>query len=78
MRWVESLREVTSRPEDLEVVLYNTGANRRSELLRIGENLSMWQDVVRKEKLIYETLNLLNRAILHAKNGGSRGVGRDC
>ncbi|EIW85547.1 ATPase V0 A0 complex 116-kDa subunit [Coniophora puteana RWD-64-598 SS2] len=56
----ESLREVTSRLEDLEVVLYNTGANRRSELLRIGENLSKWHDVVRKEKLIYETMNLFN------------------
>jgi V-type H+-transporting ATPase subunit a len=56
----DSLREVTARLEDLEIVLYNTGLNRRSELLRIGESLASWQDVVRKEKLIYETLNLFN------------------
>ncbi|KAG2748081.1 V0/A0 complex, 116-kDa subunit of ATPase [Suillus brevipes Sb2] len=56
----DSLREVTARLEDLETVLYNTGLNRRSELLRIGENLARWQDVVRKEKAIYETMNLFN------------------
>ncbi|KAH7928179.1 V0/A0 complex, 116-kDa subunit of ATPase [Leucogyrophana mollusca] len=56
----DSLREVTARLEDLETVLYNTGANRRSELLRIGESLARWQDVVRKEKVIYETMNLFN------------------
>ncbi|KAG1748842.1 V-type ATPase, V0 complex, 116kDa subunit family [Suillus paluster] len=56
----DSLREVTARLEDLETVLYNTGTNRRSELLRIGENLARWQDVVRKEKAIYETMNLFN------------------
>jgi len=56
----ESLREVTNRLEDLETVLYNTGLNRRSELVKIGEQLRSWQDVVRKEKLIYETLNLFN------------------
>lgn len=56
----DSLREVTARLEDLETVLYNTGLSRRSELLRIGENLARWQDVVRKEKAIYETMNLFN------------------
>ena len=56
----DSLCEVTNRLEDLQTVLYNTGLNRRSELVKIGENLRSWQDVVRKEKLIYETLNLFN------------------
>ncbi|KAK0458606.1 V-type ATPase, V0 complex, 116kDa subunit family [Desarmillaria tabescens] len=56
----EALREVTVRLEDLQTVLYNTGSNRRSELVRIGESLRSWQDVVKKEKLIYETLNLFN------------------
>jgi len=56
----DSLREVTSRLEDLQTVLYNTGLNRRSELVKIGESLRCWQDVIRKEKLIYETLNLFN------------------
>ncbi|KAF8352234.1 V-type ATPase, V0 complex, 116kDa subunit family [Amanita rubescens] len=54
------LREVSDRLEDLEVVLYQTGLNRRSELVTIGENLRSWQVVVRKEKMIYETLNLFN------------------
>ncbi|KIM87414.1 hypothetical protein PILCRDRAFT_276058 [Piloderma croceum F 1598] len=56
----DSLREVTARLEDIQTVLYNTGANRRSELVRIGESLASWQDVVRKEKLIYQTMNLFN------------------
>ncbi|KAJ4475621.1 V-type ATPase, V0 complex, 116kDa subunit family [Lentinula aciculospora] len=56
----ESLREVEGRLEDLQNVLYNTGSSRRTELVKIGENLKSWQDVVRKEKLIYETLNLFN------------------
>lgn len=56
----DSLREVTVRLEDLQTVLYNTGLNRRSELVKIGGSLRSWQDVVRKEKMIYETLNLFN------------------
>lgn len=56
----DSLREVTARLEDLQTILYNTGANRRTELVTIGENLARWQDVVRKEKVIYETMNLFN------------------
>jgi V-type H+-transporting ATPase subunit a len=56
----EALREVTNRLEDLQSVLYNTGVSRRSELVKIGESLASWQDVVGKEKAIYETLNLLN------------------
>ncbi|KAJ3504485.1 hypothetical protein NLJ89_g7914 [Agrocybe chaxingu] len=56
----ESLREVSDRLEDLQTVLYNTGLSRRAELVKIGEHLRSWQDVVRKEKLIYETLNLFN------------------
>src|SRR5882762_6312131 len=56
----DSLREVSARLEDIQTVLYNTGSNRRSELVRIGESLASWQDVVRKEKLIYQTMNLFN------------------
>jgi V-type H+-transporting ATPase subunit a len=55
-----ALREVSLRLEDLEAVLYQTGLNRRSELVTVGESLRSWQDVVRKEKMIYETLNLFN------------------
>lgn len=56
----EALREVVSRLEDLNTVLYNTGATRRAELAKIAESLAVWRDVVRKEKLIYETLNLFS------------------
>lgn len=56
----ESLREVTIRLEDLETALYRTGLTRRSELVLVGESLRSWQDVVRKEKMIYEALNLFN------------------
>lgn len=56
----EALKDVHARLEDLQTVLYNTGATRREELLRIGESLSSWQDLVRKEKIIYETLNNFN------------------
>ncbi|KAF8520194.1 H+-ATPase subunit [Hysterangium stoloniferum] len=56
----EALRDVNARLEDLQTVLYNTGTTRRDELLRIGESLSSWEDLVRKEKIIYETLNYFN------------------
>lgn len=56
----DSLREVTARLEDIQTVLYNTGASRRQELIKIGESLASWKDVIKKEKLIYETLNLFN------------------
>ena len=57
---VESLRDINGRIEDLQVVLYNTGSTRRMELVTISESLRSWEDVVRKEKLVYETLNLFN------------------
>ncbi|KZP32599.1 V0/A0 complex, 116-kDa subunit of ATPase [Athelia psychrophila] len=56
----DSLREVTARLEDIQTVLYSTGVNRRSELVRIGESVASWQNVVQKEKLIYQTMNLFN------------------
>ena len=52
-----ALREVSSRIEDIQVTLYNTGSSRHAELVKIGEHLSGWQDVVIKEKAIFETLN---------------------
>jgi len=54
---VGALREVSNRIEDIQVTLYNTVASRHAELVKIGESLSSWQDVVIKEKAIYETLN---------------------
>ena len=57
---VDSLREVNGRIEDLEIALYNTGSTRREELSKIGESVLSWEDLVRKEKAVYETLNLFN------------------
>ncbi|KAM0792422.1 hypothetical protein ACM66B_005099 [Microbotryomycetes sp. NB124-2] len=54
----DKLREVTSRIEDLNSVLYNTNQTRRAELLKIAEHVSAWWAVVQKEKVIYTTLNL--------------------
>jgi V-type H+-transporting ATPase subunit a len=56
----DSLREVTVRIEDLELALYNTGSTRRAQLVTMGESLLSWEDLVRKEKAVYETLNLFN------------------
>ncbi|KAK2460661.1 hypothetical protein APHAL10511_007131 [Amanita phalloides] len=55
-----ALREVSNRLEDLGAILYQTSLNRRSELVTIGEHLRSWQVVVRREKMVYETLNLFN------------------
>ena len=56
----EALREVNSRLEDLNNVIHKTETTRQGELAKIAESLASWQDVVRKEKIIYETLNLFN------------------
>ncbi|CAD6968081.1 unnamed protein product [Tilletia controversa] len=54
----DSLRDVSARIEDLNNVLYSTNATRRTELVRVAESISAWADVVRKEKLIYNAMNL--------------------
>lgn len=54
----DKLREVTSRIEDLNNVLYNTNMTRRNELLRLAESIMAWWQLVRKEKVVYSTLNL--------------------
>ncbi|KAF9481649.1 V0/A0 complex, 116-kDa subunit of ATPase [Pholiota conissans] len=56
----EALLEVSSRLADVQIVLRTTDEHRHSELVKIGEDLRSWQDVVKKEKMIYETLNLFN------------------
>jgi len=56
----DSLREVTVRIEDLEMALHNTSRTRRAQLVTTGESLLSWEDLVRKEKAVYETLNLFN------------------
>lgn len=54
----EKLREVTSRIEDLNSVLYNTNQTRRAELTKIAGDIAAWWAVVLKEKVIFSTLNL--------------------
>ncbi|MBW0468651.1 hypothetical protein O181_008366 [Austropuccinia psidii MF-1] len=56
----ESLREVTSRIEDISAVLYNTNQTRRNAVSNIAEVLAGWWAVVRKEKRIYATMNLFS------------------
>ncbi|KAI8047517.1 V-type ATPase, V0 complex, 116kDa subunit family [Gilbertella persicaria] len=56
----DSLLQVTSRIEDLNNVLSTTNQTRRSELLKISENVTAWTTIVRKEKAIYHTMNLFN------------------
>jgi V-type H+-transporting ATPase subunit a len=56
----EALREVNSRLEDLDNVIHKTEVTRQTELAKIAESLASWQDVVRKEKIIYSTLNVFN------------------
>ncbi|KAH8922050.1 ATPase V0 A0 complex 116-kDa subunit [Atractiella rhizophila] len=52
------LVEITSRIEDLSTVLYQTDQTRRVELVKISEQISAWWAAVKKEKLIFATLNL--------------------
>ncbi|KAK0552434.1 H(+)-transporting V0 sector ATPase subunit a [Tilletia horrida] len=54
----DALRDVSARIEDLNNVLYSTNATRRTELVRVAESIAAWADVVRKEKLIYNAMNL--------------------
>jgi V-type H+-transporting ATPase subunit a len=56
----DSLLEITSRIEDLNNVLSTTNQTRRSELLKVSENVTAWTTIVRKEKAIYHTMNLFN------------------
>ena len=56
----EALREVSSRIDDLNNVLYSTSATRRTELVKVAETLSAWSDLVRKEKIVYNTMNLFS------------------
>jgi V-type H+-transporting ATPase subunit a len=57
---IEALREVTSRLEDLDIVVERTSSTRHAELVKVAEGLAAWKDAVFKEKLIYSTLNLFN------------------
>ena len=60
-----SLHEVTVHIEDLEMALYNTGRTWCAQLVTIGKSFLSWEDLVRKEKAVYEMLNLFNYNISH-------------
>ncbi|WFD25000.1 hypothetical protein MEQU1_003707 [Malassezia equina] len=51
------LHGVLERIEDHENILYSTNAARRTELVRVAESIAAWADVVRREKLVYSTMN---------------------
>ena len=59
----ENLRQVLERIEDHENILYSTNATRRTELVRVAESIEAWQDLVRREKLVYSTMNLFQTEV---------------
>lgn len=56
----EQLTEVNSRIGDIMSVLQNTRQTAHSELRYLAANLQNWMVTVRKEKAIYQTMNLFN------------------
>ncbi|KAH8813650.1 H+-ATPase subunit [Flagelloscypha sp. PMI_526] len=56
----DALRDVTTRLEDLQIVLHQTTETRLQHLSRLAENLRSWEDVIRREKLVCEALNLFD------------------
>jgi len=51
--------EVLARIEDLDQVLNNTRETRLNKLKEIAQNIDAWNTVIRKEKAIYNVMNLL-------------------
>lgn len=56
----EQLSEVNSRIGDLMSVLQNTRQTAHAELTYLAANIRPWMVMVRKEKAIYQTMNLFN------------------
>nr|CAG8538695.1 15393_t:CDS:10 [Entrophospora candida] len=56
----QNILEITTSIEDLNSVLQSTNNARRTELLKVAENLSTWFTIVKKEKAIYHAMNLFN------------------
>lgn len=52
------LHDVLERIEDHENILYSTSAARRAELVQVAESITAWQELVRREKLVFGTMNL--------------------
>ncbi|XP_058729864.1 V-type proton ATPase subunit a1-like [Vicia villosa] len=53
-------QEVSSRLADLEATLDAGIRHRNKALSSVGAHLAKWMDMVRREKAVYDTLNMLN------------------
>lgn len=53
----DKLREVNARIEEVSQIMHETESARRIELMKIAESITAWAACVRKEKLIYHTMN---------------------
>lgn len=56
----DQLHTVNNRINDLQSVLQNTQNTLSAELRLIAQNLASWMVIVKKEKAVYQTLNLFN------------------
>ncbi|KAI9816118.1 MAG: H(+)-transporting V0 sector ATPase subunit a [Thelocarpon impressellum] len=56
----DQLHEVNTRLADLTSVLRNTKQTLDAELTQISHSLQAWTIIIKKEKAVYETLNLLS------------------
>jgi V-type H+-transporting ATPase subunit a len=56
----EKIHDVNTRLGDLSSVLQNTKQTLDAELTQIARSLAAWMVIIKKEKAIYQTLNLLS------------------
>ncbi|TQS35843.1 hypothetical protein Golomagni_03725 [Golovinomyces magnicellulatus] len=56
----DQMHEVNSRMSDLGSVLENTKKTLNAELTQIAQNLASWMIIIKKEKAVYQTLNLFS------------------
>ncbi|KAL4389140.1 hypothetical protein S83_006351 [Arachis hypogaea] len=54
------INEVSSRLADIEATLDAGTRHRNKALASVGDNVEKWMDMVRREKAVYDTLNMLN------------------
>lgn len=56
----DQIHEVNTRLSDLQSVLKNTRTTLDAELTQIARSLAAWMVLIKKEKAVYQTLNLLS------------------
>ena len=56
----DQIFEVNTRLSDLGSVLQNTKRTLDAELTQIGQSLAAWMVIIKKEKAVYQTLNLFS------------------